>query len=129
MTDAAGVGLRVGSRVWFDGQGWEVSELTGASARLHAGGAVRTVSVSSLVGSTVDAKQPDPSAASPDWDIPAVVVAGLSSAQMSSLNARVEALRRVLEPAVGDERAILQRYDAEAASLEVSRRTLQRQAS
>jgi len=33
----------------------------------------------------------------------------------------------VLEPAAGDERGILQRYDDEAAALGVSRRTLQRQ--
>lgn len=57
------------------------------------------------------------------------MLAGLSRAQQESLAARLVALRRVLEPDPDDDRPILQRYDDEAATLGVSRRTLQRQAA
>ena len=125
-----GLELRVGGRLWLDGQGWEVAELTGTSARLQDGDTVRTVSISLLVGRAVDRpEQTEPADASRTWDVPAVLMAGLSSAQQSSLTARLAALRRVLEPNAGDERGILQRYEDEAATLGVSRRTLQRQAS
>ena len=88
------------------------------------------MSISALVGSLFDEPgQADPPGPSVAWDIPAVLVGGLSSAQRSALTTRVESLRRVLEPAAGDERAILERYDDEAAALGVSRRTLQRQAA
>lgn len=44
-----GLELRVSGRVWLDGQGWPVSELTGSAVRLTSGGAARTVSVTGLL--------------------------------------------------------------------------------
>ena len=127
MTQAS-FDLRVGGRVWFDGQGWEVVELTGTAARLSANGMVRAVSFTSLVGSRADeADSPDPQAA--NWEIPAVVMAGLTTRQQTQLAARLDVLRGVLEPESDDDRTIRARYDAAAASLGVSRRTLQRQAA
>ncbi len=68
-----GLELRVGGRLWLDGQGWEVAELTGTSARLQAGDTVRTVSISSLVGRAVDQpEQADPSETGRTWDVPAM---------------------------------------------------------
>ena len=60
------------------------------------------------------------------WEIPAVLLAGLTRAQQEQLSAKLAALRRVLEPDSDDDRPIVQRYEDEAATLGVSRRTLQR---
>lgn len=42
--------VRVGSRIWLDGQGWEVAELDGAAVRLRGANTVRTVSLSGRPG-------------------------------------------------------------------------------
>lgn len=121
--------VRVGSRIWPDGQGWEVAELDGAAVRLRGAGTVRTVSLSMLAQVTIDNPEPgQPPAAPGAWEIPAIALAGLTRAQRESLAARLVALRRVLEPDPDDDRPILQRSGDEAAELGVSRRTLQRQA-
>jgi hypothetical protein len=79
---------------------------------------------------TIDHPVPgQPPAAAGAWEIPAIVLAGLTRAQRESLAARMVALRRVLEPDPDDGRPILQRNGDEAAALGVSRRTLQRQAA
>lgn len=36
----------MGSRIWLDGQGWEVAELDGVAVRLRGADTVRTVSLS-----------------------------------------------------------------------------------
>lgn len=122
--------VRVGGRVWLDGQGWEIAELAASSVRLRTADQVRTVSMSMLADAFVDAESSDDAAGSGrSWEIPSVVLAGLSRGQQEMLKTRVEALRRVLEPAPGDDRPILRRYDDEAAAVGASRRTLQRQAT
>lgn len=40
--------IRVGERIWLDGQGWDVAELTGTSVRLRSGSSVRLLSIASL---------------------------------------------------------------------------------
>ena len=119
--------VRVGNRVWLDGQGWDVCELTGSSVRLRGHDSIRTVSLSMLADALID---PPATAADPvpagTWEIPAVVLAGLTRAQQAQLSAKLAALRRVLEPGPDDNRTIIQRYEAEATALGVSRRTLQR---
>ena len=126
MTQAA-FDLRAGGRVWFDGQGWEVVELTGTAVRLRARDVIRTVSITSVVGSHSDEADPA-DLQGVKWEIPAVVMAGLTTRQQTQLAARLDVLRGVLEPDPEDDRTIGARYDAAAASLGVSRRTLQRQA-
>lgn len=39
---------RLGSRVWLDGQGWEICKLTSDSVRLRGRDSIRTVSMSTL---------------------------------------------------------------------------------
>jgi putative transposase len=119
----------LGGRVWMDGQGWEIVEFTGPGARLQADdGNVRMVGIGALADVAIDGgTETDPSAGS--WKIPSVILAGLGRDQQAALRVKVEALRRVLEPAADDNRSILDRYDDEAARLGVSRRTLQRQAA
>ena len=123
--------LRVGGRVWLDGQGWEVVELTGTSARLLADGRLRTVSITSLIGVTEPAVD-DESQDGEDgpghlWVIPSVVLAGLTTKQADALTAKLHTLRQVIEPEPDDARTLTQRYDDAAAALGVSRRTLERQ--
>ncbi len=118
--------LRVGGRVWYDGQGWEVAELTGTSARLVADGRLRTVSITSLAAApqTVDDGR---EGADNLWVIPAVVLAGLSPKQRDTLTDKLTTLRRLIEPDPGDDRSLGKRYAETAATLGVSRRTLERQ--
>ena len=120
--------VRVGNRVWLDGQGWDICELTGESVRLRGAESIRTVSLSMLADVVIDPPESSEEAAVPAgaWEIPAVLLAGLTRAQQEQLSARLTALRRVLEPGPDDDRPIVQRYEMEAATLGVSRRTLQR---
>ncbi|GAA1436009.1 helix-turn-helix domain-containing protein [Microlunatus lacustris] len=125
---AAGFELRVGVRVWLDGQGWEVAELDGATVRLLANGRLRTVSVASLANAFADDPAPGPRPSDDQsWKVPAVVLAALSTKQRDALQRQVAVLRQVLEPPSGDDRPVAERYAAAAAELGISRRTLQRQ--
>lgn len=124
--------LRVGSSVWFDGQGWTIAELSGSGVRLLAEGRARMVSLSVLANAVVDDRDDrtdSPEDSPTTWEIPSVTLAGLTRAQGVALTKRVQVLRRVLEPEVGDDRSVLRRYDDEAKAIGVSRRTLQRQGS
>lgn len=126
---SAGFDLRVGGRVWLDGQGWEVAELTGDSARLLREGCLRTVSIASLATSgdaggpaeTVDGLADDL------WSIPSVVLAGLSTRQRDALAKKLATLRMLLEPGADDQRGLGQRYEDTAQELGTTRRTLERQ--
>ena len=119
--------LRVGGRVWLDGQGWEVAELTGHTVRLITDGRLRTVSVTSLIGNDpVDDDLPD-SRSEDLWTVPAVVLAGLTTRQRDVLTHKLNVIRGLMEPEVGDDRSVSERYEATAAELGVTRRTLERQ--
>lgn len=120
--------VRVGNRIWLDGQGWDICELTGESVRLRGADTIRTVSLSMLADVVIDPPESGEEAVVPAgaWEIPAVLLAGLTRAQQEQLSAKLAALRRVLEPDPDDDRPIVQRYEDEAATLGVSRRTLQR---
>ena len=123
-----GFELRVGGRVWVDGQGWEVADLDGATVRLLSGGRLRTVSVASLASALNDDPELEQHASDESaWTVPAVVLAALSTKQRDALQRRVATLRHVLEPPPGDDRPMSERYTAAAAELGVSRRTLERQ--
>lgn len=97
--------VRVGSRVWLDGQGWDVAELDGAVVRLRTANTIRTVSLSTLARVMIDSPEPSQTPDAPGaWEIPSIVLAGLSRSQRESLAGRLEALRRVLEPDAKDDR-------------------------
>lgn len=57
MTPAPDLQLRVGGRLWLDGQGWEIAEITGSTVLLIAGGRLRTVGVTSLLDVSVTSPQ------------------------------------------------------------------------
>lgn len=85
---AGSVELRVGGRVWFGGQGWEIAELNGSTARLLSNGRLRAVSITSLL-TVRQVDLPDDSAEPDDLStIPAVVLAGLCTRQHSELQER-----------------------------------------
>lgn len=118
---AGSVELRVGGRVWFDGQGWEIAELDGATARLLSNGRLRAVSITSLL-TVRQVDLPDDSAEPDDLStIPAVVVAGLSTRQRSELQRRVELLRQLIDPLEDDDRSVADRYAKTAAQLGVTK--------
>jgi len=124
----AGFELRVGGRVWLDGQGWEVAELTGSTVRLIADGRLRTVSVTSLIGDDQIGEEEVQASRTEDlWTVPAVVLAGLTTRQRDVLGQKLRALRALMEPEHGDDRSVGERYEATAAELGVTRRTIERQ--
>lgn len=131
MMAKAGYDLRVGGRVWFDGQGWEVSEITGAAVRITSASGVRSVSVSSLLDGLhePDDLPADGMAHESDgsWAMPSVVLAALTSRQREKLERQLGVLRRLLEPDPDDDRSLGQRYEDLAGELGVARRTLERQ--
>ena len=121
--------LRVGGRVWLDGQGWEVAELTGTSARLVADGRLRTVSITSLIGTTEPAATTGRRRGGRVGILVGDPVGGPFRPHHQAgrrLTAKLHALRQVIEPDPDDART-LPRYDDTAAALGVSRRTLERQ--
>ena len=108
----------MGSRIWFDGQGWEIAAIRGTSVRLLANGCLRTVGVGQLL--TCHSDPPDTEEQGKDddrWTIPAVVLAGLSTRQQEALTRRVETLREVLEPDADADRSVAERYASAAAQL------------
>ena len=109
--------MRVGGRVWLDGQGWEVVELTGSTVRLIADGRLRTVSVSSLIGNDQVGDDLQVSRTEDLWTVPAVVLAGLSTRQRDALAQKLQALRALVEPEHGDDRNVSERYEATAGEL------------
>ena len=128
MTAASDLQLQAGGRLWLDGQGWEVAEISGATVRLIASGQLRTVSVSSLLDVSADvAAEPEP--VDELFAIPSLVLASLSTAERAALESQVGVLRRLLDPDPGDERTVGQRYEAATVELGVTRRTLERQVS
>lgn len=100
--------LRVGGRVWLDGQGWEVAELTGRCARLIADGRLRTVSITSLVGATEPAAD-DVQEVGSLWVTSSVVLASLTTKQAETLTERLHTLRQVVEPEPDDSRTLGER--------------------
>lgn len=128
MTGAVDVEVQVGSRIWFDGQGWEVAAIDGTTVRLLSNGSIRTIGIGQLLVSRIDPPDTEEPGKDDDrWTIPAVVLAGLSTRQQEALASRVVALREVLEPDVDDDRSVAERYASAAAQLGVTRRTLERQ--
>ena len=111
--------------MWLDGQGWEVSELTGGAVRLTSAGAARTVSVTALLDALHESAEAPVDEGPTRWDIPSVVLAGLDQRQREKLERTLAVLRRLLEPADDDERSFGQRYEALAGELGVTRRTLE----
>lgn len=123
--------VSVGERIWLNGQGWEVTELTGSSVRLRAGSTVRVVSIASLAEALPAEGDDDAADGDADpgsqWDAPGVLLASLTPRQHRQLLDRLEILRGISEPEAGDRRTLQERYDEAAATSGVARRTLQRQ--
>lgn len=128
MTAAPDLQLRVGGRLWLDGQGWEIAEITGSTVRLIADGQLRMVSVTSLLNvfaDVLDEAEPEDRL----FAIPALVLASLTTAERSALESQVGVVRRLLQPDPDDERSVAQRFEAASSELGVTRRTLERQLS
>ena len=121
--------IRVGERIWLDGQGWDVAELTGTSVRLSSGSSVRLLSIASLAEAAPPAIGDDDTEGDPEnrWEVPAVLLASLTARQHQHVLDRLQVLQRISEPDTGDHRTMLERYDEAAAKTGVARRTLQRQ--
>lgn len=124
MTNSAVLEVRVGSRLWFDGEAWSVCEVDATTVRLHDGdGRYRTVTVAELI----DTASPAGSGHQPDPDglpLPRNVAwASLSSKKRSTLEREVTVFSVLLESAL-DERASAVRRAAD--DLGVSIRTVQR---
>ena len=99
----------MGGRVWLDGQGWEVAELTGTTVRLIADGRLRTVRATSRIrNDQVGDELPD-SRPEDLWTVPAVVLAGLCTRQRDVLTRKLRVMRGLVEPEVGDERSVSER--------------------
>jgi transposase InsO family protein len=126
VTSSTDLHLRVGGRIWLDGQGWEVAEISGSSVRLIAGDQLRMVSVTSLLNAVNDGvKEPAPD--DELFAIPSLVLGSLTTAERAALDLQVDVLRRLLQPDPGDGRSLAQRYEAASLELGVTRRTLERQ--
>jgi hypothetical protein len=68
--------VRVGNRVWLDGQGWDICELTGELVRLRGNDSIRSVSFSMLADLVIDPPVTgDDTVPTGAWEIPAVVLA------------------------------------------------------
>ncbi|GAA1792321.1 MAG: isoprenylcysteine carboxylmethyltransferase family protein [Actinobacteria bacterium] len=111
MTNSAVLEVRVGSRLWFDGEAWSVCEVDAATVRLNDGdGRYRTVTVAELI----DTASPAESGHQQDPDglpLPRNVAwASLSSKKRSSLEREVTVFSVLLESAL-DERASAVRRD------------------
>ena len=122
--------VSVGERIWLDGQGWEVVEVTGSSVRLQAGPTVRVVSIAALAEAAPASDDPpdgDDADAASRWDVPGVLLASLTPRQQRQLLDRLQILRALSAPEPGDHRTLQERYDEAAAAAGVTRRTLQRQ--
>ena len=86
MTGAVDVEVQVGSRIWFDGQGWEVAAIDGTTVRLLSNGSIRTIGIGQLLVSRIDPSGTEEAGKDDDrWTIPAVVLAGLSTRQQEAL--------------------------------------------
>ena len=88
--------VRVGGRIWLDGQGWDVAELTGSNVRLTSGSSARLVSITSLAEATPasmdeDDTEDDAGAGSGSrWEVPALLLASLAARQHQQLRIRVQ---------------------------------------
>ena len=83
MTGAVDVEVQVGSRIWFDGQGWEVAAIDGTTVRLLSNG---SIGIGQLLVSRIDPSGTEEAGKDDDrWTIPAVVLAGLSTRQQEAL--------------------------------------------
>lgn len=121
--------VRVGERIWLEGQGWDVAELTGSNVRLISGSSARLVSITSLAESAPASMDEDDTDAGSGsrWEVPAVLLASLTARQHQQLLERLQVLRRISEAGPDDRRTMIERYDEAAAATGVARRTLQRQ--
>ena len=104
-----------------------MAELTGCTVRLIADGKLRTVSVTSLIGNDQVVDDLPDSRSEDLWTVPAVVLAGLNTRQRDVLAHKLEVLRALVEPEVGNDGSVSERYEAAAAELGATRRTLERQ--
>jgi len=118
--------VRVGGRIWFDGEVWTVCEIDGSRARLLGGGKHRTSSIKELLAdaSAVD----DPvDANEPPQLLGAIALASLTSKQRARLEKEVATLAPLLgapSPGVPDEQ-----LRAAAQDLGIAVRTARRRLS
>lgn len=105
--------VKVGDRIWLDGQGWDVVELTGTNVRLSASSSLRVVSITSLAEAAPALIDDDDVEADGEdrWEVPGVLLASLTARQNKQLLDRLQVLRQISEPVAGDDRTMLERYD------------------
>ena len=125
MTNSAVLEVRVGSRLWFDGEAWSVCQVNATTVRLHDGdGRYRTVTVAELVD-TASPAEPGHQADPEGLPLPRNVAwASLPSKRRSSLDKEMTVFTRLLEVSGSGEQASAVRRAAD--DLGVSIRTVQR---
>jgi hypothetical protein len=144
MDDSTRSDLSAGSRVTYDGQGWEVAELTPPSVLLASpAGGLRRVSISHLLAAP-GTRIGDSSGAERPADA-GLRLAGLSRAELAELRERVAHVREACtgyrrgspdqalpgepRPQYAPGAGRLQRYQAKAAEMQVGVRTVERWAA
>ncbi len=144
MDDSTRPRLSAGSRVTYDGQGWEIAELTPPSVLLAGpAGGLRRVSISHLLAAP-GTRIGDSSGAERPADA-GLRLAGLSRAELAELRERVAHVREACtgyrrgspdlalpgepRPQYAPGAGRLQRYQAKAAEMQVGVRTVERWAA
>lgn len=120
--------MNVGSRVWFEGELWQIVDLSARTATVSSGSTMRRVLLNHLAASARVVTEE--STAQPDRDagleLGNVVLSSLTQQQRTQLERRAEALLAIENP---DARMATERADrvaAAATELSVSKRTVQR---
>jgi transposase InsO family protein len=133
--------LGAGTTVLYDGQRWEIAELTPPSVLLAAAGALRRVSISHLLAAECTRLD---EANAPAWQA-SLRLAGLDDTELAGLRERVAHVREACtgyrhgspelaqpgepQPEYAPGTSKLQRYQAKAAELGVGVRTVSRRAA
>ncbi len=115
---------RVGSRLWFDGEGWTVCEITGETVRmLGAGGRHRTAAITDLIAGASALDRVD-SNEDQSGLLSVVGLASLTTKQRSRLEAEVKLFAALLDARTAHNAG--QHMQAAADELGLSLRTVRR---
>lgn len=124
---ASVVELRVGARVWFEGEMYLVQELGPQRTTLATDGRIRTIATAEAVRHA--SPVPDEIEASDQFTDGApvnVLLSGLTKSQRDAVETRAKVVRELLEPEDEDGRSLTLRCEAAASAAGVSGRTLLR---
>lgn len=116
----------VGARLWYEGAAWTVVQLEGTTALLRSADRLLRVHVPSLVGAARPLDDPAHDAP-PHAELDAVILASLTRAQRSSIEAEAKIYSQLVL-AVSDV-PLEQRYEQAAGKLRISARSARRRAT